>query len=119
LILDEPTAGLDPQGRKDVLEMCRSLNRNGITILLVSHSMEDVAAYADRVLVMDQGKLLMDGTTKEVFSRVEELESVGLSAPETVYLMRDLRAAGIDVPTDVLSFQEAKETLLRVFGDPK
>lgn len=116
LILDEPTAGLDPEGRRDILSVCRSLNEQGITVILVSHSMEDVAEYAKRILVMNQGKLLYDDTPEEVFRNRRELEEIGLSAPGVTYVMEGLRAAGFDVRTDVYTVEKAKEEILRVFG---
>ena len=115
LILDEPTAGLDPHGREDILSMCRELQGSGITVILVSHSMDDVAEFAERILVMDSGELKYDGTPGEVFRHVDAWEGIGLSAPETVYLMRELKKRGYDVPEVVLNTEEAKEILLDLF----
>ena len=116
LILDEPTAGLDPEGREDILNVCRNLNDQGITVILVSHSMEDVAEYAKRILVMNQGKLIYDDPPEKVFSDWRKLEEIGLSAPEVTYVMEGLRKAGFDVRTDVFTVEKAKEEILRVFG---
>lgn len=114
LILDEPTAGLDPVGRDEILDMVRDMkNDMHMTIVLVSHSMEDVAAYADRILVMNAGTILMDGTPKEVFARHKELEAIGLAAPETVYILEYLREHGLPVATDKLTVPEAVEEILR------
>ena len=116
LILDEPTAGLDPKGREDVLNMCRELNESGITIILVSHSMEDVADYAKRILVMEHGKLVFDDTPANVFRNTERLESMGLAAPDVVYLMNDLRKRGFDLPDGILNLKDAKEAILHALG---
>ena len=116
LILDEPTAGLDPEGREDILNVCRNLNEQGITVILVSHSMEDVAEYAKRILVMNQGKLIYDDPPEKVFSDWRKLEEIGLSAPEVTYVMEGLKEAGFDVRTDVFTVEKAKEEILRVFG---
>ncbi|MBR5739034.1 MAG: energy-coupling factor transporter ATPase [Lachnospiraceae bacterium] len=115
LILDEPTAGLDPKGREDILTVCRTLNEEGITIILVSHSMEDVAEYAGRILVMNHGALLYDDTPEKVFANFKELEKIGLSAPEVTYVMEGLRARGWDVRTDVFSVEAAKKEILKAF----
>lgn len=113
LILDEPTAGLDPRGRDEILGLVRDMkNQLDMTILLVSHSMEDVAEYVDRILVMNAGAILLDGTPKEVFSHVEELESIGLAAPQMTYIMRALRSAGLPVKTDALTVEEAAAEIL-------
>ena len=98
LVLDEPTAGLDPKGRDDILGVLKQLHReSGITVVLVSHSMEDVADYASRIIVLDKGKVLYDDIPAKVFSHVEELESIGLAAPQVTYVMRALRGKGWDV----------------------
>lgn len=113
LILDEPTAGLDPRGRDEILGLVRDMkNQLDMTILLVSHSMEDVAEYVDRILVMNAGAILLDGTPKEVFSHVEELESIGLAAPQMTYIMRALKNAGLPVKTDALTVEEAAAEIL-------
>ena len=118
LILDEPTAGLDPRGRDEILEMVRGMKQQlHMTILLVSHSMDDVAEYADRIIVMNDAKILMDGSPKEVFARYKELEAVGLSAPQMVYIMQHLRECGLPVRTDILTVDEAAEEILRHRGE--
>lgn len=117
LILDEPTAGLDPKGREEILNLIKKLQvEEGITILLVSHSMEDVANYVNRILVMDKGSLIMDDVPKEIFKRYEELESVGLSAPAITYIMQDLKKKGFNVSTDATTIEEAKQEILKVLG---
>jgi energy-coupling factor transport system ATP-binding protein len=116
LILDEPTAGLDPKGRDDILSKIVELyEENDMTIILVSHSMEDVAKVANRVIVMDSGKCILDGTPKEIFKEIELLESVGLAVPQVTYLIRELRNKGFDIPEDIFTLERAKEELLRLF----
>ena len=113
LILDEPAAGLDPQGKKEILDLVRSLHtERGITVILVSHSMEDVADYVDRIIVMNRGRIAMDGTPADVFSRADELEGMGLSAPDVTYIMHGLRDRGLDVRTDITRVRDAKEEIL-------
>lgn len=117
LILDEPAAGLDPAGRESMLHMVDSLNREkGITIILVSHSMDDVARWADRILVMDHGKLTFDDTPEEVFSHVEELEQMGLSAPQLTYLAKELNASGFTIDPNILTLEEARTEILKNFA---
>ncbi|WP_405376239.1 energy-coupling factor transporter ATPase [Pseudobutyrivibrio sp.] len=112
-ILDEPTAGLDPKGRDDILGLISDMHeKRGDTVILVSHSMEDVANYVDRIIVMDGGKPVYDGTPKEVFAHYKELEKIGLAAPQVTYVMNDLKAAGFDVKTDATTVEEAKEEIL-------
>ncbi len=114
LILDEPTAGLDPGAHKEILRMIRKIHeREKNIIIFVSHNMADVADLADRILVMDHGKLLMDGTPKEVFNQREKLESIGLSIPPVTKLMEDMRVKGINLPDSILSIEEAKEELYK------
>lgn len=114
LILDEPTAGLDPKGRNDILDQISDLHKQtGITVILVSHSMEDVAKYVDRIIVMNRGEIFMDGAPKEIFKNSELLESVGLAAPQVTYLMRRLRGIFSELPEDVTTIEEAKQALLR------
>ena len=114
LILDEPTAGLDPKGRAEILDLIKSLQtQTGKTILLVSHSMEDVAEYVDRIIVMNEGKVMLDGTPREVFAHAEELERVRLAAPEVTYILRDLKKRGLDVDTDAITIPEAAEAIAR------
>ncbi len=106
IVLDESTAMLDPLGRREVLDTVRKLNREkGITIVLITHHMDE-AAMADRVVVMDGGRVVMDGTPEEVLVRVEELRAIGLAAPHTVELLHGLRQDGFDVPLDALGIQE-------------
>ena len=100
LILDEPTAGLDPAGREEMLSLMDELNRDGMTIILISHSMEDVAAHASRIMVLDKGKVFLDGAPAEVFAHVEELESIGLAAPEAYYILEEIRKAGLEIETE-------------------
>lgn len=117
LILDEPTAGLDPKGRDEILDRLRSLHEEKkITIILVSHSMEDVANYASRIIVMDKGRVQMDGTPKEVFCRYKELEEMGLAAPQVTYLAHALKEKGFAIDTDITTVAEAKEAILGLFG---
>lgn len=113
LILDEPTAGLDPQGRKEILELITGLREHaGITIVLVSHSMEDVAEYVDRIIVMNKGSIAYDGFPKEVFSHYEELEEMGLAAPQVSYIVHKLKAEGLPVETDAITIEEAATDIL-------
>ena len=112
LILDEPTAGLDPKGRTEILEQISELRRKGgITILLVSHSMEDVAEYVDRILVMNKGKLVYDDKPREVFKHYKELEQIGLAAPQVTYIMHELKEIGMDVDVDATTIEEAAESI--------
>ena len=117
LILDEPTAGLDPKGREDILHQIKKLQQEtGMTILLVSHSLEDVAEYVDRILVMNRGKVMLDGTPKEVFSHYRELEEVGLAAPQVTYILNSLREKGLAVDTTATTIEEATATILQALG---
>lgn len=117
LILDEPTAGLDPQGREEILDLIKGLQtKSHMTILLVSHSMEDVAEYVDRILVMNHGRVVYDGTPKEVFAHYKELEDIGLACPQVTYVMHDLHAAGFSVDLTATTVDEAKESILRALG---
>ncbi len=117
LILDEPTAGLDPKGREDILHQIKKLQQEtGMTILLVSHSMEDVAEYVDRILVMNRGKVMLDGVPKEVFSHYRELEEVGLAAPQVTYILNSLREKGLAVDTTATTIEEATATILQALG---
>ena len=113
LILDEPTAGLDPAGRDEILELLAKMKRDlGITIILVSHSMEDVAKYVDRLFVMNDGELMLEGAPKDVFRHYKELEAVGLAAPQVTYIMHELKEKGLDVDLDATTIDEAKQTIL-------
>lgn len=117
LILDEPTAGLDPKGRGEILHLIKDMHKkSGNTIILVSHSMEDVANYVDRIIVMNDAKVYMDGTVKEVFSRVDELEAIHLGVPEVTYLMREIKRRGFDVDETVTTVEEAKREILKLKG---
>ncbi len=101
LVLDEPTAGLDPKGRDDILEQVAHLHgQTGMTVILVSHSMEDIARYVERIIVMNQGEKMLDDTPKNVFSHYRDLEQVGLAAPQVTYIMHDLKEKGLAVQTD-------------------
>ena len=115
LILDEPTAGLDPKGRDEILDQLKRIHEERhITIILVSHSMEDVAEYVGRIIVMNQGEVMYDGTPKEVFTHYKELEKVGLAAPQVTYIMHALAAKGFKVSTEATTIQEAAEEIYRV-----
>ena len=116
LILDEPTAGLDPRGRDEILDQIAKLHEEGLTVILVSHSMEDVAKYADRIIAMNSGKVAFDGTPKEVFRHYKELERMGLSAPQITYVMQEMKELGLDVDTDVSTVEEAKEEIAKNKG---
>ena len=114
LILDEPTAGLDPAGRAEILRQIASLHETrGITIGLVSHSMEDIARYVQRIVVMNQGQIAFDDIPKRVFSHYRELEQMGLAAPEITYVMHDLKSRGLDVDVEAITVEEAKRSILR------
>ena len=116
LILDEPTAGLDPKGRDEILEQIKKLHEEKrITIILVSHSMEDVAKYVGRIIVMNQGEAMYDGTPKEVFAHYKELEKVGLAAPQVTYIMNALAEKGFGVSTDATTIEEAAEEIFRAY----
>ena len=113
LILDEPTAGLDPAGRDEILDLVERMHRErGITVILVSHSMEDVAKYVERIIVMNHGSVMLDGAPKEVFRHYKELEAVGLAAPQVTYLMHELKEKGLNVDTDATTVAEARACLL-------
>lgn len=116
LILDEPTAGLDPKGRDDILGLVAKLHEEKkITIILVSHSMEDVAKYVSRLVVMNQGEKVFDGTPKEVFRHYKELEAIGLAAPQITYVVQALRERGIMVSEDVTTVEEARDEILKLW----
>ncbi len=118
IILDEPTAGLDSKGRNDILELINRLNsEKNITVILVSHNMEDVAKYADRVVVMAEGKIYSDGTPKEVFADYRSLREIGLDIPEGMYIIEKLRKAGIPVRTDIMTAEEAAAEILRFISE--
>lgn len=115
LILDEPTAGLDPKGRDEILDQIAKLrDEMGITVVLVSHSMDDVAKYVDRIIVMNQGSVMYDDEPRKVFRHYKELEEVGLAAPQVTYMMQELKKKGLSVNTDVITIEEAKDEILKV-----
>ena len=115
LILDEPTAGLDPKGRDEILDLLAAMHKErGITIILVSHSMEDVAKYVGRIIVMNQGQVMFDDVPKKVFRHYKELEAIGLAAPQVTYLMHELKEEGFPVSTDATTVDEARDEILRV-----
>ena len=117
LVLDEPTAGLDPKGRDEILDRIAALKaETGITVVLVSHSMEDIARYVDRIIVMNRGSVLFDDVPKEVFGHYRELEAVGLAAPQVTYIMQALREKGMSVRTDVTTLEEAEREIMRSLG---
>ena len=118
LVLDEPTAGLDPKGRDEILDQIEHLHREtGMTVILVSHSMEDIANYVERIIVMNRGEKMLDGVPKEVFAHYKELEKVGLAAPQVTYVMHDLKERGFQVSTDATTIGEAADEIMRSFHD--
>ena len=120
LILDEPTAGLDPAGRDEILGLISKMHKElGITILLVSHSMEDVAEHVSRIIVMNQGEVMFDAPPRQVFSHYKELESVGLAAPQVTYLVNELRERGLPVSTDATTPKEAAQAILKALQKTK
>ena len=117
IVLDEPTAMLDPNGRKEVVKTVHELNRKeGITVLLITHYMEEVTG-ADRVIVMDEGKVVMDGTPREIFSQVEKLKSYRLDVPQVTELAYELKQKGLDLPDGILTLDELMENLLPRFAE--
>ncbi|WP_238884315.1 energy-coupling factor transporter ATPase [Clostridium sp. YIM B02551] len=115
LILDEPTAGLDPKGRDEILEQIVKLHDEyGMTIILVSHSMEDVAKVAERVIVMNGGEIILDGSPKNVFKEIGTLENVGLAVPQVTYLVKELKSKGFELGDDIFTISQAKEALLKI-----
>lgn len=120
LILDEPTAGLDPKGRDEILDQLKKLHEEqGMTIVLVSHSMEDVARYVDRLVVMNHGVMEFNDTPRKVFAHYKELEAMGLAAPQVTYIAHALENAGFPIRTDLLTVKEAKDEILRVWKGEK
>ena len=117
LILDEPTAGLDPQGRDEILDMVKAMHeQTQMTVILVSHSMEDVAKYVGRILVMNDGRLMYDDVPREVFAHYRELEKIGLAAPQVTYIMHALKERGMDVDTDAITREEGFKSICKAFG---
>lgn len=117
LILDEPTAGLDPQGRDEILDMVKAMHeQTQMTVILVSHSMEDVAKYVGRILVMNDGCLMYDDVPREVFAHYRELEKIGLAAPQVTYIMHALKERGMDVDTDAITIEEGFKSICKAFG---
>ncbi|MBQ9010592.1 MAG: energy-coupling factor transporter ATPase [Clostridia bacterium] len=115
LVLDEPCAGLDPRGREEILNLIRQLHReSGVTIVMVSHSMDDVAQLAERVLVMHRGRLVMDGTPEEIFTRGAELREMGLDEPQVVQLCEQLRERGYEIPPQIYRMEDIREVLIRI-----
>lgn len=115
LILDEPTSGLDPKGRNKIMKQIRKLHdEKGITIIWVSHNMEQVGKYAKRIVVMNEGEILFDDDAKNVFAKTKELEEVGLKAPQVSSIMSGLKDAGLDVDTSIINIEEAKNNILNV-----
>ncbi|MDO4470062.1 MAG: energy-coupling factor transporter ATPase [Bacillota bacterium] len=120
LILDEPTAGLDPKGRDEILDQIAYLHeQRKITVILVSHSMEDIARYVDRILVMNKGEKAFDGTPKEVFAHYKELEQIGLAAPQITYIMNELQEAGLPCDRSAITVEEAKTSILKALEKRK
>lgn len=114
LVLDEPTAGLDPKGRDDILEQISMLHKKtNMTVILVSHSMEDIAKYVDRIIVMNKGEVMYEGKPKEVFRHYKELEKIGLAAPQVTYVMKELKEKGFPVSDEATTVEEAVEEILR------
>lgn len=114
LVLDEPTAGLDPKGRDEILDQVERLHKEtGMTVILVSHSMEDVAKYVERIIVMNRGGKMLDGTPGEVFRHYKELEEIGLAAPQVTYVMHDLKERGFYLSSDATTIEEAADEIMR------
>ena len=117
LVLDEPTAGLDPAGREEILTLIRKLHReNKMTVILVSHSMEDVANYVDRIIVMNSGSIYLDDTPRNVFSHYRELEGIGLCAPEVTYILGALQSKGFNIDTSATTIDEALQSILHALS---
>ena len=118
LILDEPTAGLDPKGRDEILDQISELHKaRGITIILVSHSMEDVAKYVERLIVVNRGQIALDDTPREVFSKYQELAAMGLAAPQITYIMHALKQKGLKVDPNATTVEEARDDILRALKE--
>ncbi len=120
LVLDEPTAGLDPKGRDEILDQIAYLHKESdLTVILVSHSMEDIAKYADRIIVMNHGQVMYNDIPKKVFAHYKELEEVGLAAPQVTYIMHDLKERGLDVNYKATSIEEAADSIMSVLEKRK
>lgn len=120
LILDEPTAGLDPKGRDDILDQISKLHKDyNMTIIIVSHSMEDVAKIAGRIIVMNHGKVALQGKPAEVFKQVDMLEKIGLGVPQVTYLVRKLKEKGFDISDNIFTVEEAKNQLIHILKGTK
>ena len=120
LVLDEPTAGLDPKGRDEILGQIAHLKKEtGISVVLVSHSMEDVANYVERIIVMSKGRVLFDDTPREVFAHVEELEAVGLAAPQVTYILHKLQKEGFAVDAQATTIEEARDSIISAMRKQK
>lgn len=120
LVLDEPTAGLDPKGRDEILDEISALHtERHMTIVLVSHSMEDIARYADRIIVMNHGEKMFDAPPKEVFRHYKELEAMGLAAPQITYIVQGLKEHGVPIADDITTVAEAKDAILHLLGKDK
>ena len=118
LILDEPTAGLDPRGRDEILDKISHLHREkGMTIILVSHSMEDIARYADRLMVMNRGEKAFDGPPREVFEHYRDLETMGLAAPQVTYIVHGLREKGVPIDHDITMVEEARDAIVKLLKE--
>ena len=116
LVLDEPTAGLDPRGREEFLEQIAMLHRQGMTIVMVSHSMDDIARYAQQMIVMDHGRIKLQGTPQEVFSDPDALDATGVGVPSLTRLLLRLKEQGLDVRTDLIRMDEIKDEILRALA---
>ena len=117
LVLDEPTAGLDPKGRDEILDQIAYLHKESdMTVILVSHSMEDIARYADRIIVMNKGRVMYNDTPKEVFRHYQELEEVGLAAPQVTYIMHELKCHGLNVDVTATTVKEAADEIMGALG---
>ena len=117
LILDEPTAGLDPRGSDEILDQIAKLHKERkMTIILVSHSMEDIAKYADRMMVMNHGEKVYDGTPRQVFEHYKELEAIGLAAPQVTYISHELKSHGVPIDDEITTVEEARCAILKLFG---
>jgi len=118
IILDEPTAGLDPGAQKDVLGILRDLHKSGTTVIMVSHNMDHIAEYAERAIVLDKGRKVLDGDVREVFAHEDIITKAGLDIPEMVKLGKELKKMGVPVPEDMYTYEEAKTEILKAFDFP-